>query len=495
MDHKENYPKVSVLMPCYNHEKYVARAIESILNQTYPNIELIILDNGSTDNSYEIIQRYRDDISQILHFDKNDLARSGAKLLENATGDYIACTTSDDCWAVDKLEKQMKVLLNHPEIKVCFTWAAKIDDDYNIVQKAEETEFAERNRTREQWLEKLILGSNCFSYPSAVTKREYFFDITLKGKLYYQLSDKQRWINALLEGDIYVVEETLLYMMWHPKGENANMSAPSLETFIRTNNEALDIAKSYVENMQDELFIKVFNEKFRGKNVTTHEQVICEKFFLLMKLAESTPELEQEVISFYYRNNTCYGNNVYFLTQALEEYYNYSYMDFQNYCMSHGAGVQNMKRKELKDAKKTIETQKMYMQAMYDYLSSDLPLEEREKAYRKFICKNLTDDSREMISTMQKYIRHFLTPLKNSSQNDLIINMYEMYEGLKKAKDIFEKMWTDFFQYDNGIGENEWDEIMNQICLEEFDVDVICDKIVPFLVKFLNILNMYQISI
>ena len=48
MNNKEKIPKVSVLMPCYNHEKYVARSIECILNQTYPNIELIVLDNGST---------------------------------------------------------------------------------------------------------------------------------------------------------------------------------------------------------------------------------------------------------------------------------------------------------------------------------------------------------------------------------------------------------------------------------------------------------------
>lgn len=61
--------------------------------------------------------------------------------------------------------------------------------------------------------------------------------------MYYQLNDKFRWINVLLEGDIYVIEETLTYMLWHPNGNNANMSAPTVGNNIRTINEAIDIAK------------------------------------------------------------------------------------------------------------------------------------------------------------------------------------------------------------------------------------------------------------
>ena len=486
MENKEKFPKVSVLMPCYNHEKYVAQSIESILNQTYPNIELIVLDNGSTDNSYEIIKKYSGQIAQILHIDKNDITRCGAMLQERATGDYIACTTSDDCWAPDKVEKQMRILMNDSKVKACFTWAAKIDENYNIIQKAEETEFAARNRTREQWLERLILGSNCLSYPSALVERNCFFKLISGERLYYQLSDKLRWVNILLEADIYVIEETLTYMLWHPKGSNANMSARSTGNSIRTINEAMDIAKTFVETMQDELFIRVFKQHFRKKNAVIHEQVMCERFFMLMELAKRAPEMEQEVISFYYRNNAR-GENIFFpLTHALQEYYDYSYMEFQQYCMTHGIGMQKMKRNEIQ------EIQSIYMQAMYTSMMAELPQEAREMTYRVSVYQNLEADRREMIDVMRNYIQYFLTLLEKCTDDAAISTLYEVFYGIKKIANIFEKVWTNFLEYDRGIEKTEWDEMISLLQREDVDVNVLCDKFVPFLIKFQTILNMYQ---
>ena len=492
MNNKEKIPKVSVLMPCYNHEKYVARSIECILNQTYPNIELIVLDNGSTDNSYEIIKKYSGQITQILHIDENDITKCGSLLQEKATGDYIAFTTSDDCWALDKIEKQMNVLLNNSNVKACFTWAAKIDENYNVVQKAEETEFAAKNKTREQWLEKLIMGANCLSYPSALIERNCYFNIVVREKMYYQLNDKFRLINVLLEGDIYVIEETLTYMLWHPNGNNANMSAPTVGNNIRTINEAIDIAKTFVENMQDELFIRVFKKHFRKENATTHEQVLCERFFMLMKLAESVPDLEQEVISFYYRNNTYNENNIFLMRQALEEYYDYSYMEFQQYCMTHGSGMQNLKRKEVQDMKRTMEMQNVYMQAMYTCMTVELPQEVREKTYRSLVYQNLGVDTREMIDAVRKYIQQFLVLLEECLNHDSMAMLYEVFYGIKKAANIFEQIWTDFLSYDHGIEETEWSDMMLLLDREDVDVNALCDKFVPFLIKFQTILNMYH---
>ena len=69
----DKQPLVSVIMPCYNHEKYVAQTIESVLNQTYKNIEFIVVDNGSTDGSFHVIQQYRDRIDKIYQLKENDL--------------------------------------------------------------------------------------------------------------------------------------------------------------------------------------------------------------------------------------------------------------------------------------------------------------------------------------------------------------------------------------------------------------------------------------
>lgn len=92
----DKQPLVSVIMPCYNHEKYVAQTIESVLNQTYKNIEFIVVDNGSTDGSFHVIQQYRDRIDKIYQLKENDLVRAGEILNNSCSGDYIAFMTSDD---------------------------------------------------------------------------------------------------------------------------------------------------------------------------------------------------------------------------------------------------------------------------------------------------------------------------------------------------------------------------------------------------------------
>jgi len=106
-------PLVSVIMPSYNHERFVSEAIESILNQTLDDLELIIIDDASKDNSRRIIEDFskKDNrIKTIFHERNMGIARTVNDGIEAATGKFIAFTASDDLWVKDKLEKQLKIL-------------------------------------------------------------------------------------------------------------------------------------------------------------------------------------------------------------------------------------------------------------------------------------------------------------------------------------------------------------------------------------------------
>ena len=124
-------PLVSIIMPAYNGQKYIAQSIESVLAQTYTNFELLITDDRSTDQTIEIINRYMDQDARI------DLAilpkNSGAGVarnnsIERAKGRYIAFLDSDDLWAVDKLEKQISFMIAN-NVALSFTGYQKFDDD------------------------------------------------------------------------------------------------------------------------------------------------------------------------------------------------------------------------------------------------------------------------------------------------------------------------------------------------------------------------------
>lgn len=117
--------KISVIMAAYNCEDTVAASIESILNQTYKNIEFIICDDCSNDNTYSIIKEYYDKYPEIIVLLKNEknmkLPATLNKCLEYVTGDYVARMDADDLSKYDRFEKQVKFLQSHPEYNLVST--------------------------------------------------------------------------------------------------------------------------------------------------------------------------------------------------------------------------------------------------------------------------------------------------------------------------------------------------------------------------------------
>ncbi len=114
--------KISVLVPVYNSEKYLTRCIESILNQTYKNIELIIVNDGSNDKSYEIIEEYkkRDNRIKALHTENKGVSYARNLGLDSASGDFLAFVDSDDYIDEDYLETLYKYLKNeNADISMC----------------------------------------------------------------------------------------------------------------------------------------------------------------------------------------------------------------------------------------------------------------------------------------------------------------------------------------------------------------------------------------
>jgi len=123
---KEN-PTVSVIIPTYNRAHLISRAIKSVLNQTYQDFELIVVDDGSTDNTEEVIQNFKD--KRIKYF-RHKINRGGNMArntgLKNSKGQYIAFLDSDDEWLPEKLEKQLKVFAESKDERLSFVYCGAI---------------------------------------------------------------------------------------------------------------------------------------------------------------------------------------------------------------------------------------------------------------------------------------------------------------------------------------------------------------------------------
>jgi glycosyltransferase involved in cell wall biosynthesis len=110
--------KISVIIPNYNYGHYLTQAVESVLNQSYNNLELIVVNNGSTDNSLEVLMPYKNKIRLI---DQSNLGQSGARNsgLAEATGDLIAFLDADDFWEPSKLAKQIALFSESTQLVYC----------------------------------------------------------------------------------------------------------------------------------------------------------------------------------------------------------------------------------------------------------------------------------------------------------------------------------------------------------------------------------------
>lgn len=128
LSQKSSMPVVSVVMPVYNAEKYVTEAIESILNQTFNDFEFIIIDDGSSDRSVEIIKGYEDPRIRFIRHEENvNLVGTLNEGIGLSNGKYIARMDADDISDPQRLRKQVDFLENHPEVGATGTWANAIN--------------------------------------------------------------------------------------------------------------------------------------------------------------------------------------------------------------------------------------------------------------------------------------------------------------------------------------------------------------------------------
>jgi glycosyltransferase involved in cell wall biosynthesis len=120
-------PKVSVIVPVYNVEHYVGAAIQSVLEQTFQDFEILIIDDASPDQSIAVCRGFDDDRIRIIQQANRGLAGARNTGIRNAQGEYLAFLDSDDLWTADKLEKHVAHLDRYPEVGLSYCRSAFID--------------------------------------------------------------------------------------------------------------------------------------------------------------------------------------------------------------------------------------------------------------------------------------------------------------------------------------------------------------------------------
>ncbi len=281
-------PLISVVLSVYNGEAFVKDTLMSIIKQSYKNLQIIIVDDCSTDNSREIIDEIAEQdkrINKIYLKENSNVCIAVNTGCQKATGKYLAFIGHDDIWKSDKLEKQYHFMEMNPEYGVCFTLCDIIDDKKQICNEKCQTlyqTFQQKNRSQKDWIHILFFLQNVFCAPSAFVRKECITWEPIFQNNLLQLQDYALWLDISINFPFYILQEKLtLYRQFLKK--DFNLSTLNEDTGNRTYHETKFIQKRFLQNISNENFLKYFQRYFTYESAYTLEELNCEKAFLLKK--------------------------------------------------------------------------------------------------------------------------------------------------------------------------------------------------------------------
>lgn len=200
-------PLVSVVMPVYNAEKFLREAVDSILKQTYTNLELILVNDGSTDDSKEIILSYSDPRIRYFENERNlGIVETRNRATAKATGEYLAMLDSDDIALPDRLEQQVAFLEANRQFGVCGAIHQHIDENNKLQEKIVYPSSHRDIRTH-------MTITNCFCNSTvmlrtALARKEPYsaeYPLGEDYELFYRLSSQTQVTNLPVLGTLYRV--------------------------------------------------------------------------------------------------------------------------------------------------------------------------------------------------------------------------------------------------------------------------------------------------
>lgn len=197
--------EISIVMPAYNAEQYICKAIDSILCQSFTDFECLIIDDGSTDSTRDIIRSY-DDERIVLIENKHDFIGSLNLGLETARGKYIARMDADDMMHVDRMKTQYTIMEEYPDIVICGTWM----NNFGLNLQANNIVGTVSGLIENPILK--FMKGNFLYHPTAMIRMAFLREHALKYEKYLYAEDFKLWTEiAKLSGQFYIENQPLLY--------------------------------------------------------------------------------------------------------------------------------------------------------------------------------------------------------------------------------------------------------------------------------------------
>ncbi len=212
--------QVTVIIPTFNSAQFLTAAVDSVLAQTFKDFEIIVVDDGSTDNTEDVLKKYDDKVRYIKQKNQGvSIARNTG--IKNSNSKYVAFLDSDDVWMPAKLEKQINALENNPKSKACYT-------EYLSVSEDMKPQDLKRLRCNGSALNDLLLRGNVIGPPSTILcERQLFEEIGVFDSSLSLSADWDMWIRLACVTELTFLNEPLIKYRLH--GSNMSKNVKLLE--------------------------------------------------------------------------------------------------------------------------------------------------------------------------------------------------------------------------------------------------------------------------
>lgn len=272
---------VSVTINAYNSEKYIAETLTSVINQSYKNLQIIVVDDASSDATAEIVKSFDDPRIELYTLEKNGhISNANNECYRKVRGEYMVHIDSDDIMLPDLIEKTVGFLEANLQYGAVFCRPSIIDQNSNdVVDEYLNTIFTCNAKTQAEFVRLFFDSSNHLLHPGATIRKSVIDEIGFHDMSLCYLHDFDYWTRLVLKYPIFVINEFLIKYRMDTSG-NHNSDLSNAKT-IAHNTEYARVVYNMINNCPDNIFLEAFSDRLRLSGEHTHEEIELEKAFLL----------------------------------------------------------------------------------------------------------------------------------------------------------------------------------------------------------------------
>ncbi|MFA6016678.1 MAG: glycosyltransferase [Patescibacteria group bacterium] len=277
-------PLVSVILASFNHVLFIREAVMSVLDQSLDNLELIVLDDGSTDGTPDVVEKIKDKRLKLIKLVPNRRFHPRNLGIKMARGKYIAFQNSDDVWLPNKLKLQVDWMEKNIQTSVCFTRIDMIDEKGKVIKNSwAHKNLVGENKNNDAWLRLFFTSGFNFGIASAVVRKDKLIKLGGFNESMVQMADYDLWVRLAGLGQLHIIDKPLTKMRI-VKG--VNFSSPKKEVYLRSALENVEIVNRYtqwpINQYLSSIFPDIMVKDNKSKNI---QYVMLAKFAWSLKSA------------------------------------------------------------------------------------------------------------------------------------------------------------------------------------------------------------------